>query len=133
MNKKIPCSWCCKVKSLFNVWKFSHWASNILVHWLKFSVIEQWLYFAAPWPRNILIHSVIFSLECNRIHKPKTTHGMAMMLFVCLCLHKIAYNKPSMNWVPTCTLQSSSHKGLKDLHGGCSSHMMKQTLLDILP
>ncbi len=34
MNE-ISCSWCCKVKSLFNDWKFHHWASNVLVQWMK--------------------------------------------------------------------------------------------------
>ena len=29
MNEEIPYSQCCQVKSLFNEWKFSHWASNM--------------------------------------------------------------------------------------------------------
>ena len=41
MNEEIPCSWCCKVKSLVNEWKFSHWASNILIHWLKIQSLNK--------------------------------------------------------------------------------------------
>ncbi len=54
MNEAIPYSRCCKVKSLVN----ESMSEN--------SVIEQGLYFAAPWPKNILIHSMIFYWDSLR-------------------------------------------------------------------
>ena len=36
INEDIPWSRCCKVKSLFNDWIFSHWMRTFLVQWLNF-------------------------------------------------------------------------------------------------
>ncbi len=41
MNEEIPCSRCCKVEPLVNEWKFSHWASNVLIHWLKIQSLNK--------------------------------------------------------------------------------------------
>ena len=41
MNEEIPWSRCCKVKSLDNEWKFSHSASNVLIHWLKIRSLNK--------------------------------------------------------------------------------------------
>ncbi len=69
MNEKIPCSRCCKVKShrwiilqpfyicslcMYNMKSMSLFRMN------ENSVIEQGLHCAASWPRNILVHSMIF-------------------------------------------------------------------------
>ncbi len=65
MNEDIPWSWCCTVKSLFNDWIFTQWTRRLLAQWLNFPLIGQGLYFAAPWLRNILIHSkILFESAC---------------------------------------------------------------------
>ena len=66
MNEDIPWSWCCTVKSLSNEQKgcgtlsFSHWASTLLVHWVKIQSLNKHftLQYRDEW--NILIHSMIF-------------------------------------------------------------------------
>ena len=39
----------------------------------EFPLIEQGIYFAASWPRNILIHSMIIFWECNMEMCPSST------------------------------------------------------------
>ncbi len=68
MNEDIPWSRCCTVKYLFNDWVFTHineQGDYLLSDWIL--LIEQGIYFAAPWPRNILIHSMILFWECTCI------------------------------------------------------------------
>ncbi len=92
---------------------YGHGCGSTDLHASENSVIEQGLYCAAPWPRNMLIHSMIFYWECETEEREEERDQETYKLNKAPLLRGLIYSnfhEPDCFWSGNCSVWIMSYK-----------------------